>query len=92
MRRPLVAGNWKMNKLIGEARDLALAIAEGLAASQGKETAPEVVLGPPYLALPAVAGEIGGREIGAMKDYGSWHQSWTYYEGEERVEVQLSRG
>ncbi|MEE9274292.1 MAG: triose-phosphate isomerase [bacterium] len=64
MRRPLVAGNWKMNKLIGEARDLARAVAEGLAPSQGKETAPEVVLGPPYLALPAVAGEIEGREIG----------------------------
>ncbi len=63
MRRPLVAGNWKMNKSLSEACELARGVAEGLAQADpdGKI---DVVLGPPYLALPAVAEEIKGSPIG----------------------------
>ena len=63
MRRPLVAGNWKMNKTIGEARELAGSVAGGLAGISGASGV-DVVLGPPYLALPAVAGEVAGTSIG----------------------------
>lgn len=63
MRRPLVAGNWKMNKLIGGARELASGVAGGLSQTDpdGKV---DVVLGPPYLALASVAKETGGTPIG----------------------------
>jgi triosephosphate isomerase len=53
MRAPLIAGNWKMNGLLGEARELAA----GLRKELENQTAPEVLICPPFLALPAV-GEI----------------------------------
>lgn len=59
-RRILVAGNWKMNMLIGEGSALAGAIAGGL--PDDRQT--EIVLGPPYLALPAVAAALQGAPIG----------------------------
>ncbi|MDA0999661.1 MAG: triose-phosphate isomerase [bacterium] len=59
-RRILVAGNWKMNMLLGEGSALASAIAGGL--PQQRRT--EVVLAPPYLALPAVSAALGGAPIG----------------------------
>lgn len=63
MRRPLVAGNWKMNKFLGGASSLARDVAGGLqkADPDGKV---DVVLGPPYLALPSAAGETEGSPIG----------------------------
>lgn len=54
MRKPMVAGNWKMNKTITEAQSLAREIRRGLPAVP----AAEVVLAPPYTALAAVAREI----------------------------------
>jgi triosephosphate isomerase len=64
MRVPLVAGNWKMNKRIAEGRALAQAIAEGFSKMGGAKGRVEVVLGPPYLALPAVAEAVKGAGIG----------------------------
>ncbi len=63
MRKPLVAGNWKMNKMIGEARALAGEIASGLSGMPGAGEMVEVVLGPPYLALPSVADEVAASPI-----------------------------
>ena len=58
-RRPLVAGNWKMNKTLAEAASLAREIRQGY-----QETmAAEVVLAPPFTALTAVAQEIRGSAI-----------------------------
>jgi len=64
MRLPLVAGNWKMNKRIAEGRALARAVAEGVARLGGARGRAEVVLGPPYLALPAVAEAAAGSGLG----------------------------
>ena len=50
MRTPLVVGNWKMHGRIAEARELALAVRDGLKRARGVE----VVLCPPFTALPAV--------------------------------------
>ena len=64
MRRPLVAGNWKMNKLIGDACSLARGVVEGLSKNPDHAGQVDVVLGPPYLALSSVAEEVEGTPIG----------------------------
>jgi triosephosphate isomerase len=62
MRTPIVAGNWKMNKTIAEARELVSALRDELArlAAGGKV---QVVLCPAYLAVPAVAELVKGTPI-----------------------------
>jgi triosephosphate isomerase (TIM) len=59
MRKPIVAGNWKMNKLIGEAVELATAVRIGLA----DRADVEVVLCPPFTALKAVGDVIANTPI-----------------------------
>ncbi len=54
MRRPIVAGNWKMNKSVGEAIDLANAIHAGVDAAPAHV---DVVLCPPFTSL----GPVGDR-------------------------------
>ena len=51
MRKLFVAGNWKMNKTIAQAKNLAQSIVDGLGASK----AVDVAVIPPFLAIPAVA-------------------------------------
>src|SRR5438067_1030373 len=51
MRPPLIAGNWKMNGLVQEARDLAAGLRKELATHAGS---PEVLVCPPFLALAGV--------------------------------------
>jgi triosephosphate isomerase len=58
-RTPMIAGNWKMHKTLGEARELAREIVRGISGG----TPAEVVLAPPYTALAAVAAEIAGTKI-----------------------------
>ena len=55
MRTPLVVGNWKMNGTLAESRVLAGALREGLKRPRGVE----VVVCPPFTALPAVAEILG---------------------------------
>jgi triosephosphate isomerase (TIM) len=54
MRVPIIAGNWKMHKTLGEARALAHAIKQGISGG----TPCQVVLAPPFVALAAVSDEI----------------------------------
>jgi len=58
MRQPLIAGNWKMHKTAAEGQALARAIREGLATQTV-----EVVLCPPFTAIPAVHAAIQGSPI-----------------------------
>ncbi len=58
-RVPLVAGNWKMFKTIGEARQLARALRAELDGCSGAE----VVLCPPFTALAAVGAELAGSAL-----------------------------
>ncbi len=62
MRTPIVAGNWKMNKTIAEARELVNAMKNDLAqlASSGKV---EIVLCPPFVSIPQVAELVKGTPI-----------------------------
>ena len=56
MRKPIVAGNWKMNKTVAEARDLV----DGIERELGDFKGVDVVLCPPFTALGAVS-EVHGR-------------------------------
>ncbi len=53
MRIPIVAGNWKMNKTIAEARALVLAMRDDLARLASDPL--QIVLCPPFIAIPEVA-------------------------------------
>ncbi len=74
MRKPIVAGNWKMNKTITEARELVSASVAGL----NKVDGVEVILCPPFPALMAVKALLVGSEIklGAQNMY--WKKSGAY--------------
>ena len=68
LRRPLIAGNWKMNKTVSEALELAKEIVQ---LSSGAN--PEVVIFPPFTALETVADGIDGKEVG----YGAQNMHWA---------------
>jgi triosephosphate isomerase len=58
-RRPYIAGNWKMHKTTGEARDCAQKLLARLPLGNGVE----VALCPPYTALAATLEGLGGSEV-----------------------------
>lgn len=58
-RTPLIAGNWKMNKTVGEALRLVEEMLPGLHAVQGVET----LLCPPAMALMPVAALLEGKGV-----------------------------
>jgi triosephosphate isomerase (TIM) len=60
MRTPFVAGNWKMNKTVAEARALVAEMAPALQGVKGVEK----VLCPPYISLVPVAALLQGTDIG----------------------------
>jgi len=67
VRRPFVAGNWKMYKTVDEAVELA----QGLV-TETNGTVNEVVIFPPFTALESVAEAIDGRAVG----YGAQDLCW----------------
>jgi triosephosphate isomerase len=60
MRKPFVAGNWKMNKTIAEARELVANMAPALREFKSVER----VLCPPFMALFPVAALLQGTDLG----------------------------
>lgn len=64
MRTPLIAGNWKMNATVRQARELASGIASRLAGVAGTD----VVVCPPFTALAEVGRALAGSpiELGAQ--------------------------
>ncbi|MER2139951.1 MAG: phosphoglycerate kinase, partial [Succiniclasticum sp.] len=67
VRRPFVAGNWKMYKTVDEAVELA----QGLV-TETNGTVNEVVIFPPFTALESVAEAIDGKSVG----YGAQDLCW----------------
>ena len=59
MRKPIIAGNWKLNKLIAEAE----ALVDGLKPLVADVTDVEIVVCPTYTALAAVRARIEGTNI-----------------------------
>jgi triosephosphate isomerase (TIM) len=74
MRTPILAGNWKMNKTVGEATAL---VAE-LAAAAEQSTAVDLVVGPPFTALAGVAAALSGSRIGVAAQNMHWEASGAY--------------
>lgn len=59
MRKKIIAGNWKMNKTVSEAQNLAAAIKRDL----DSEAKVDVVLCPPFTAISAVSQAVSGTQI-----------------------------
>lgn len=74
MRKPIVAGNWKMNKSVTEAEDLAGGIKIDLAQC----TEVDVVLCPPFTALKAVSDIITGTQIRLGAQNMHWEKNGAF--------------
>jgi len=73
-RTKMMAGNWKMHKTLAEARELARQIVQGV----GQKAHAEVVLGPPYTALAAVAEEIQGSPVRLAAQDTFWEEKGAF--------------
>lgn len=60
MRTPVIAGNWKLNKTLDEAKQLATDLVAGLKDVEGRE----IVIAPIFTALTSVAEIVGGSNVG----------------------------
>jgi triosephosphate isomerase len=74
MRKPLVAGNWKMYKTIAEARLLVSELVPGIQAIAGVDR----VLCPPFTSLLAVRALLEGTAIGLGAQNMHWEISGAY--------------
>ncbi|HXF82522.1 MAG TPA: triose-phosphate isomerase [bacterium] len=72
-RRPLIAGNWKMHKTVGEAVDLVRALAPAVPAGGA-----EVAVCPPFTALAAVARALEGSPIRLGAQDMHWEAQGAY--------------
>ena len=59
MRKPIIAGNWKLYKTIAEARELVTKLKEGLADVSDRE----VIIAPVFTALAPLATEVAGSNL-----------------------------
>lgn len=73
-RTPFVAGNWKMNNTVAEARQLIFAMSFGLRAVEGVEK----VICPPFPALLAAAALLQGTDIGLGAQNMHWEEKGAF--------------
>jgi triosephosphate isomerase len=71
---PFVAGNWKMNRTVAEARDLVLK----LSAPLREITNVEKVLCPPFTSLPALSAMLEGSDIGIGAQNMHWEEKGAF--------------
>ena len=74
MRTPIVAGNWKMNKTVEEARSLVFDMSRKLREIGGVEK----VLCPPFPALLAVSAMLQGTDIGLGAQNLHWEEKGAF--------------
>ncbi len=74
MRKPLVAGNWKMNKTIAETRELVSKMSAELGGMQGVEK----VICPPFMSLSAAASLLAGTDIGLGAQNMHWEEKGAF--------------
>jgi triosephosphate isomerase (TIM) len=74
MRVPLIAGNWKMYQTTADA----VALVERLKGLLGRSDRVEVVVCPPFTALPAVARVLEGSRIGLGAQNMHWETEGAY--------------
>jgi triosephosphate isomerase len=73
-RLPFIAGNWKMNKTVGEALDLVRELKNAISGV----TEVEVAVAPPYTALYAVGRELEGTPIRLAAQNLYWEEKGAY--------------
>ena len=73
-RRPMIAGNWKMNLNLLEAASLVKSIREGI---QGQDSV-DVLVAPPFTALATIKGLIGDIKILLGAQNMHWESSGAY--------------
>jgi triosephosphate isomerase len=74
MRRPILAGNWKMNKTISEATDLVRTVRRGLNEVKGVDR----VICPPFTTLAAVKDLLAATQIGLGAQNMHWEEKGAY--------------
>ena len=74
MRKPMVAGNWKMNKTLFETRDLIQAMAPDLQGIEGVD----IVICPPFIGLGVAVRETVGTPIQLGAQNLHWEASGAY--------------
>jgi len=74
MRKKIIAGNWKMNKTVGEAEALAAAIKRELST----EAKVDVVLCPPFTAISAVSQAVSGSQIAVGAQNMHWEAEGAF--------------
>lgn len=87
MRKRIIAGNWKMNKTVTEAAELARAVVGQMTAA----TETEVVLCPPFTDLTAVAAAIAGTPVKLGGQNLHWEEKGAFT-GEVSAAMLLSAG
>ena len=73
-RIPIVAGNWKMNKTVEEARDLVSKMSIQLREIKNVEK----ILCPPFIALPALSATLAGSDIGLGAQNMHWEEKGAF--------------
>jgi triosephosphate isomerase len=86
-RRPIIAGNWKMNKTTVEARDLAARLVPLVSGVLDRD----IVLAPPFTALLAVADTIKGTNLVLSAQNLFWEDKGAFT-GEISAEMLLDLG
>jgi triosephosphate isomerase len=86
-RRPIIAGNWKMNKTTVEARDLAARLVPLVSGVLDRD----IVLAPPFTALLAVADTIKGTNMALAAQNLFWEDKGAFT-GEVSAEMLLDLG
>jgi len=74
MRKPIIAGNWKMYKTVPEAKELVKGVLDKLGAYEQVE----VVFCPPFTALSAVKELIKGTSVGLAAQNLHWKEEGAY--------------
>lgn len=74
MRKPLVAGNWKMNKTIAETRDLVSKMVSALREIKDVEK----VLCPPFMSLMVAHSKLEATDIGLGAQNMHWEEKGAY--------------
>ena len=87
MRRPIIAGNWKLNKTIGQAVDFVVEL-QSLVDETGDV---EVVVAPAFTALSAVANALNNSSIGVSAQDLYWENSGAFT-GEISAEMIVDSG
>lgn len=74
MRKPIIAGNWKMHKTAGEG----VALVQEINALTNTVTDVEIVVCPPFTTLAAVAGATAGTNIGLGAQNMHWEDKGAF--------------